>query len=411
LNILIVSQHFWPETFRINEVVTSLRRNGCNVTVLTGQPNYPEGKVFNGYRALSSGKEIHPEGYTIVRVPLVPRGSGSVVGMIANYLSFVVAATVMAPWLLRGQRFDAIFVYAISPILQAIPAIVIKWLKRVSLTVWVQDLWPQSLEVTGFIKNKTVLGVVRTLTRWIYRRSDLLLVQSEAFIPEVGAMAGAVPVRYHPNPGDLPHAQVLSDDAGYELRPGFNVVVAGNVGTAQSPDTLLNAARALVDQADIRIVVVGSGSRLDWLRRQAAELGLDNLEFAGRFPSTAMPAIFAQASALLVTLGKETILTQTIPSKISSYLAAGRPIIGSIDGEGAHIINAARAGITAPAEDAPALAAAILAMRDAGDAMRAQWGQSGKRYFDENFEPGKLALTLESLLREAGPNATGMGVE
>ena len=402
MNILIVSQHFWPETFRINEVVTSLRQIGCNVTVLTGQPNYPDGIVFKGYRALAAKREVHPEGYTIIRVPLVPRGRGSALGMVLNYLSFVVAGTLFAPWLLRGQRFDAIFVYAISPILQAIPAIVLKWLKRATLTVWVQDLWPQSLEVTGFVRNKAILGVVGSLTRWIYRRCDLLLVQSEAFVADVQTMAGPVAVRYHPNPGEIQQVDPPSKEVAYTLGRGFNIVVAGNVGTAQSPATLLDAARALADQGDIRIVVVGSGSRLDWLRQQALDCGLKNLEFAGRFPPSAMPTIFAQASALLVTLGKETILTQTIPSKIASYLAAGRPIIGSIDGEGARIIIEARAGITVPAEDPAALAKAIVEMRDVDEATRTQWGRSGKRYFDENLDPGKLARTLEALLREAG---------
>jgi glycosyltransferase involved in cell wall biosynthesis len=399
---LIVSQHFWPETFRINEVVTSLRRVGCQLTVLTGQPNYPEGSVFKGYRASAFGTEIHPEGYTIIRVPVVPRGTGSALGMIANYISFVVTATLIGPWLLRGRRFDAIFVYAISPILQAIPAVVIKWLKRVPLTIWVQDLWPQSLEVTGFVRNKSILAAVGILTRWIYRRSDLLLVQSEGFVPEVTAMAGEVPVRYHPNPGDLQDQRLLGDDRGYTLRPGFNVVFAGNVGTAQSPDTLLNAARELSNQTDIRIVVVGTGSRLDWLRQEAKEQRLNNLEFAGRFPASDMAGIFAQASALLVVLGKGNILTQTIPSKVSSYLAAGKPIIGSIDGEGASVIREAGAGIAVPAEDAHALASAIVAARDADDATRLQWGLSGKRYFDEHFDPDKLALRLKSLLQEAG---------
>lgn len=208
-------------------------------------------------------------------------------------------------------------------------------------------------------------------------------------------------MRYHPNPGDLQDQRFSGGDRVYALRPGFNVVFAGNVGTAQSPDTLLNAARELSNQPDIRIVVVGTGSRLDWLRQEAKEQRLDNLEFAGRFPASYMAGIFAQASALLVVLGKGAILTQTVPSKVSSYLAAGKPIIGSIDGEGAHVIREAGAGIAVPAEDVHALASAIVAMRDADDATRLQWGQSGKRYFDEHFDPDKLALDLKSLLQEA----------
>src|ERR1019366_840090 len=153
--------------------------------------------------AWGAGRDVHESAIKVFRVPVVPRGRGAAWRLAANYLSFVVGASLLGPWLLRGERFDVIFVYGISPILQAVPGILLKWLKRAALITWVQDLWPQSLEVTGFVRNRWLLSRVASIVRWIYRHNDLLLVQSRAFVPIVQSMAGGVPVRYHPNPGDL----------------------------------------------------------------------------------------------------------------------------------------------------------------------------------------------------------------
>lgn len=202
LHVLVLSQHYWPETFRINEITDSLRECGCDVSVLTGQPNYPDGAIFDGYRAGGWGEQTHPGGYPIFRVPLLPRGGGKALQLVGNYLSFVVTASLLGPWLLRRRRVDVVFVYGTSPILQAIAAIVVARIKGAALVTWVQDLWPQSLEVTGYVRNPRLLASVAALVRWIYRRCDLLLVQSQAFVPTVRAMAGGVPVEVHPNPGE-----------------------------------------------------------------------------------------------------------------------------------------------------------------------------------------------------------------
>src|SRR5690242_12868227 len=156
MRVLILSQHFWPETFRINEVAHSLREAGCEVEVLTGQPNYPDGAVFPGYRAFSSGREDF-DGIPVHRVPLMPRGRSGALRLIGNYLSFIASASLVGPWRLRGRRYDVIFVYGTSPILQAIAALMLRLFKRCPVAVWVQDLWPQSLQVTGYVRNPRVL--------------------------------------------------------------------------------------------------------------------------------------------------------------------------------------------------------------------------------------------------------------
>lgn len=391
MKVLLLSQHFWPESFRINEVAQSLVEQGCEVTVLTGKPNYPEGRLFPGYRIGGLQRERH-EGYEIVRVPLWPRGQGGARKLVLNYLSFLLCASVLGPWALRGRRFDVIFVYGTSPILQAIAAIVLKRVKRAALVTWVQDLWPDSLQITGFVKNPRVLAAVAVVVRWIYRRTDLLLVQSEAFVAPVRRMAGGTPVAVHHNPGD--RALPATAGAALQLRPGFNIVFAGNLGTVQALDTVLDAAALLGPHSPIRWVLVGSGARAAWLAEQVAARGLSQVDLPGRFEPAQMPAIFAQADALLVSLIGGEAMSQTIPSKIQAYLAAGRPLLASMDGEGARVVRESGAGLSSPAQDAAALAAAAQQLAGLSAPDREAMGLAGQRYFDEHFEPAKLARQL-----------------
>lgn len=398
--MLVLSQYYWPETFRITEVVQCLREVGCDMTVLTGQPNYPDGLVADGYSAMSIRTQRR-DGLPIHRVPLVPRANGSSLRLALNYLSFILSAMVFGPWLLRGQRVDAILVYAPSPILQAIPAVWLAWLKGARLVTWVQDLWPESLSATGFVRNPRVLAGVAVVVRWIYRRNDLLLVQSRAFVEPVERMAGRTPVLYHPNPGELAFRAPPSGGApALELEPGFNVVFAGNLGTVQALDTVLAAAKLLQGTPDVRFVLVGSGSRLEWLRQEVRRLNLTNVQLPGRFAPQDMPGLLAQASALLVSLSRDPILAQTVPSKVQAYLAAARPIIASLDGEGARVIEEASAGLTCPAQDAQALAGAVLQLRALPHDERVRMGQRGRAYYERNFEPGALADRLSRLLED-----------
>jgi glycosyltransferase involved in cell wall biosynthesis len=362
---------------------------------LTGQPNYPQGEVFDGYYSGGFGPQLHELGYDIYRVPIVSRGRGGAIGLAANYFSFVLSASLLGPWLLRKQHFDVIFVYAPSPIFQAIPAVWLAFLKHAKLVTWVQDLWPQSLEATGFVRNRRALGVVAVLVRWIYRRCDLLLVQSKAFITPVQAMACKAPVKYHPNPGELAFSKMQSlGPPALLLAPGFNVVFAGNLGIVQALGTVLDAAELLLSHPDVRIVLVGSGSRSEWLQQEVTRRGLPNVQLPGRYAPEAMPGILAQASALLVSLTRSPIMGQTVPSKVQAYLAAGKPIIASLDGEGTRVIEQSGAGVCCSAEDAAGLAAAVLRLRALPADTLKRMGEAGHIYYKQHFDPAVLATKL-----------------
>lgn len=395
MRVLIVSQYFWPESFRINDVVRSLVERGIEVHVLTGKPNYPGGAFFDGY--CSWGCQVEPLlGATVYRLPMLARGQRSTWRLIFNYLSFVTSGLLFAPWLLRRNRYDLVFVHGMSPILQAIPALFIGWLKRLKVILWVQDLWPESLEATGYIRNQRVLGLVQKIVRLIYMRTDLLLVQSLGFVAPVLALAPGKRVVYYPNsvesffcePSDVPLPLI---DA---LETGFAVVFAGNVGTGQAVEVIVEAAALLIDYPDINFVVFGQGSRWEWMQEQVQQRGLINLHLPGRYPVETMPGLMQKASALLVTLADQPIFAATVPNKVQAYLAAGRPILACLNGEGARLVTEAGAGLAIQAENAQGLAAAVLQLYQMPTEKRAVLGANGRRYFKEHFDHDELISQL-----------------
>jgi glycosyltransferase involved in cell wall biosynthesis len=394
MRVLIVSQYFWPESFRINEVAKSLLEKGVEVEVLTGKPNYPRGEIFEGYRAWGCQQESR-HGIAIRRIPLLARGRGGW-RLALNYLSFVISGILFATWLLRGRRFDVIFVYAPSPILQTIPAIFLGWLKGCPVVLWVQDLWPQSLSATGHVKNKIILKLVERIVRFIYRHVDLLLVQSEAFIAPVSALASGTPVKYYPNSVDesfsMPATTVVPDVPG--LGHGFSVVFAGNIGSAQAVEVIVEAATFLKEQTDIQFVVLGDGSCREWMLQQAKACNLGNLHLPGRFPVETMPGFMQKASVLLVTLADQEIFAATVPNKVQAYMAAGRPIIACLRGEGARLVIAAKAGLAVPAGDGKALAEAVLQLYRMSAVVREGMGRNGRAYFQEHFDHDRLVDQL-----------------
>lgn len=402
MNVLVITQYFWPEGFRINDVVRSLVDKGIKVDVLTGKPNYPDGKFFHGYRRWGCEAE-RLLGASVYRVPILLRGERGALRLALNYLSFVITGLLLGPWLLRNKRYDVVFVYGVSPIFSAIPAVFLAWLKGRKLVLWVQDLWPDSLAATGYVRNPRVLRAVEWVVRWIYRHTDLLLVQSRAFEAPVAALAPGKPIAYYPNSVDATFAEPPSPDVALPdvpaLDEGFAVVFAGNVGAGQAVEVMVEAAELLKDVPQIRFVVFGQGSRWDWMREQVKARGLTNLHLPGRFPVNTMPGLMQKAGALLVTLADEPIFALTVPNKVQAYMAAGRPILACLNGEGARLVEEAQAGLSVPAQDAKALAAAVLQLYQMPAEDRARLGANGRRYFKAHFDHDKLVDELMAHLR------------
>ncbi|OZO02466.1 glycosyltransferase WbuB [Pseudomonas sp. IB20] len=404
MNIAIVTQYFYPESFIINDIVEELACLGHTVEVFTGQPNYPEGDTYEGYDPAACSEQIYKGSVKVNRVPLRPRKSGGAKNLLLNYLSFVKNGVRYFPKQNAGKQFDAIIVFAVSPITAAIPAIVLKRSSKAHLMVWVQDLWPETLKATGFIKNPLLLKAIGVLVRLIYAQADTVLVQSEAFISSASKYVSKDKLVYYPNSYRAPAPQAKpADGLPFEisqlLLSNFCVVFAGNLGFAQSLETIVDAAKALL-HLDCKIVVVGSGSRLDWVQEQKHHHQLHNLELVGRLPSSVMPELFAKSEALLVTLKCEEIFALTIPSKIQAYMAAGKPILAALDGEGARIVAQAGAGLCSPAEDAAALAKNIEALYEATPEKRADYGAAAFRFFCDNYEMKTQCRRLVQIIEE-----------
>lgn len=411
MRVLVVSQYFWPETFLINSVVSRLEQEGCEVTVVTGKPNYPEGRVFDGYNTWGVQRETYQRA-EVLRVPLWPRGQNSRIGLVLNYLSFAILGSLITPWALRGRPCDVVFVYAPSPLTQAYVGLVLKWVKRAPMLLWVQDLWPESLTEAGGLRNPHLLALVKWAVRRIYTRTDRLLIQSQAFRAPIKALVPDHPeIYYLPNslPEDpaaapaSPRAEALAE----QLATGFSVVFAGNLGQAQGLETVLEAAALVRDLSEVKIYLIGSGRMEEQLRARIADLQLTNVVLPGRFPVSDMPLLLSAASALLVTLRPAPIFSYTIPNKLQAYLAAGRPVIAALDGEGARILDEAGAGLSCPAGDPEALAAAIRKLHSAPRLEIERMSIAGRAYFEGHFSLPGLTSNLISHFAQAAVAKSG----
>jgi glycosyltransferase involved in cell wall biosynthesis len=403
LRILVVSQYFWPENFRVNDLVKEWVQRGHEVTVLTGIPNYPAGKVFKPYREQPSAFAEY-EGANVVRVPMLPRGTGGL-RLILNYMSFVLGACSFGPWCLRGKSADVIFVFEPSPVTVGLPAVWLGKIKKVPVVFWALDLWPETLAAMGVVRSPQVLGWVGHMVRFIYNRCTLVLGQSRGFLGSIARYCDdKAKIRYFPSWAE----DVFSDDSVQpapevpEWADGFTVVFAGNIGDAQDMPAVLDAAERLKDNTRIRWVIVGDGRKSGWLQSEVILRGLDKqVLLPGRFPVERMPSFYAHADALLVSLKRDQVFSMTIPGKVQSYLMAGIPLLGMLDGEGAAVIRDAQAGFTCEAGDGTCLARAVLALATMSPAERNQLGLNGRKYCQQEFGRAQLMDRLEALLTEA----------
>lgn len=404
MRVLIVSQYFWPESFRINNLATELAARGHRVTILTGQPNYPDGKFFSGYGWFKRRREKYGD-VEILRVPLVPRGNGGGVRLALNYLSFALFSIVFSPIVLWRHKFDIIFVCQLSPVTVGLPALLLKMLKRVPVIFWILDLWPESLAATGTVRSPAVLKMVGALVGFIYRGCDKIIVSSRGFSDKVAEKLGHAPpgrIEYFPNWQEPEYDSGEGSASPREPLPaGFRILFAGNIGAAQDFETILTVAERLKDYRDIHWVILGDGRRFAWVKEQVELRGLTrSFHLKGRHPANAMPEFFSQADVMLVTLKRDPLFALTVPGKIQSYMACGRPVIAALDGEGGRLIDEAGAGLSVPAEDITGLSEAILTMYRLPKEEREMMGIRGKTYCHKNFDRETLMDRLEGWMRE-----------
>lgn len=400
MRLLVVAQYFWPENFRINDLVTELMQRGHEITVLTGKPNYPDGVIFKEF--LDNPEKFSTyQGAKVIRVPLFPRGKGGW-RLILNYFSFAFNATFIGLWKLRTKEFDAIFSFEPSPITVALPAIALRKQKKIPFTFWILDLWPETLEAIGVVRSKILLKWIGKLVTFIYNRTDLILAQSQSFIPQIRQYAGTNShIEYYPSWSEtLPDledapaaAEVIADNNK------FNIVFAGNIGEAQDFPAILAAAEHLKHHDSIHWLIVGDGRHAEWVASEIIKRGLKKkIVMLGRHPLERMPSFFKHADALLVSLKDTPIFSMTIPGKVQTYLATGIPIIAMLNGEGADIIEKAQAGLTCPAGDSQKLSEMVLKLSHMSLDERQRMGNNGKILNETTFNRERLISQLEEWL-------------
>lgn len=404
LRIAIVTQYFWPEEFRINDLTRELVRRGHQVQVLTGHPNYPSGQFAEGYGGLVPRTE-EADGATVLRVPLLPRKRGTGRQLFLNYLSFAASAVALGPALVRGP-VDAVLAFEPSPVTVAGPALALGRVKRAPVFMWVQDLWPNTLAAMGVLAGRLPRRAALTVSGALHRPMDGLLVQSRSFYGPLGEQGVNLNrVHYVPNwAEELYRPIAVPDDAPERQRMpnGFTILFAGNLGVAQGLDVVLGAAERLAALNDLHWVFLGSGRQENWLRREVELRGLQrNVHLVGRRPVTEMPTWFSLADVLLASLRPDPVYRLTLPSKLQTYLACGTPILASLDGEGARVVEESGAGIAVPAGDPAALASAAQRLLEADPKHRAEMGRQAVAYAREHFDRTRVINQIEGLLHDA----------
>lgn len=393
MKILVISQYYDPEPFRITDICKELAKRGHEVTVVTGVPNYPEGVIYPGYEKGNRQDEV-VDGVRIHRCFTIPRKSGAVYRLL-NYFSYAISASLYARKL--PGDFDVVFVNQLSPVMMTWAGMAYSRKHGTPLLMYCLDLWPESLTAGGIQRDSFLFRVFHRISRKIYTRMDKILVTSRMFTTYLAEQFGIAKekIAYLPQYAE----SLFRELPAAPEKQGWNFTFAGNVGEAQSVETILYAAAKLQD-TEAKFHIVGGGSELSYMQTLAKELHLENVTFYGRRPLEEMPEFYAMSDAMLVTLKADPVLSLTLPGKVQSYMAAGKPIIGAIDGETATVIEEANCGFCGRAEDAQALAENIRRFISCDH--KAQLGQKGRTYyekwFDKNLFMDRLEQEMKALL-------------
>lgn len=399
VKILIITQYFYPENFKSNDLAFELQKRGHDITVITGIPNYPEGEIFDGYGFFKKRKQLI-DGVKIYRSLLLPRGKGGGLRLFANYYSFAFFASVKAFFLGFNQRFDAILVHEPSPITQYYPALLMNKLWKIPVYFWVMDLWPESLSIAGGIKNKFVLNYYTNVVKRFYTNSKKILITSKGFreaINEKGNFNDKIV--YFPNWAE---DSISEGNKNFPIPPmpdGFKVMFAGNIGEAQDLDNIMRAALELRDKKHIHFILVGDGRKMPFVKEFVEQNNLnETVHIMGRFPVESMSSFFDKADIMLVTLKDDPIFNLTVPAKLQAYMSASKPIVAMLNGEGSENVIDADCGFTVQAGDYRGLSETILKASLLSYDELETLGQNSRSYYESYFKMSACISNLEDIM-------------
>ena len=391
-HILVISQFFYPEQFRINDMCCEWVKRGYRVTVLTGIPNYPQGKIYDGYGCLKKRKEIW-NGIEIIRIPEIPRGK-STMGMILNYLSFPISGFFWK--IFTKAKADYVFMFETSPMTQCVIGVWYAKKHKVPLYLYAQDLWPENVEVVTGITNPIVIQPIQWMVDYIYENCNEIFVTSPSFVKAVCDRKKKVPqekVHYWPQYAEefyfpLERKCVPEIPENNE----FKVMFTGNVGYAQGLEILPKTALLLKEKGEkILFCIVGEGRYLPQFKEEIKKLQVeDYFCLISRQPATRIPELLAAADAAFLSFMETKLFEMTIPAKLQSYMACGMPVLAAAGGESKRVIEEAACGLCTPSGDANALAESIIRMMQLSANKLQEMKSNSRNYFEENFEKQKL---------------------
>jgi glycosyltransferase involved in cell wall biosynthesis len=399
MKLLFISQYFYPESFKGNDIVFDFVKRGHDVTVLTAKPNYPRGKFYDGYSFFGK-KEEYIQGAKIIRTPIFPRRNGKGIYLLINYLSFVFFSYFTCIFRIR-DKYDAIFVQQLSPVTMALPGLWIKKRQNTPICVWVLDLWPESVSSASSFNNLILLSFLDRLVKKIYNKADMILISSEFFRKSIsGKIKNKYkPIIYFPNWAEETYTNQIPlnlDTDLPSLPSGTKIMFAGNVGEAQDFESVLKAAEITKHaNANIYWIIVGDGRKIDWLKNEIVRRHLKNVILLGRFPLETLPSLFKEADVMLVSLKDTPTLALTVPAKIQAYMASSKIILGMINGEANELINKAQCGFSVNAGRYEDLAEKALCLSKISKEEKDKFEQNARTYYENNFEKEKLLTDLE----------------
>lgn len=418
LHILVVSQYFYPETFRINDMAEEWVKRGYKVTVLTGIPNYPMGKFFDGYGYHSRRREQW-NGIEIIRIPLIPRGSInhkilSAMGMVGNYFSFVVSGW----WwqAVNDIRTDIVFTYEVSPMTQALVGVWYAKKHHIPHFLYVQDLWPENVEAVAGIKSRAVIMLINRMVDYIYKNTDRIFVTSRSFVDAVVNRKVKVArnkVHYWPQYAEEFYRPLVREDvrkAAEKDSPvwlipdddSFKIAFTGNIGTAQGLDILPKAAEKLKEkdrEKEIRFVIVGDGRYLETFEKEIRKRKVEELFIMiPRQGAEEIPKLLACCDAAFLSFSDRELWEKTIPAKLQSYMACSMPIIAAVKGETERVIREADCGVCVPIGDVEELVKKIKELVNMSLEERKELGKNGREYCEKYFDKKKLMDGIDGYL-------------
>ncbi|MGV3629837.1 MAG: glycosyltransferase family 4 protein [Bacteroidota bacterium] len=400
--ILIYTNHFFPENFKVNEIVDTLKEDDVKIRVVTCVPNYPTGRFFDGYGIFKRSREVQGN-VTIRRLPMISRGKGSRLRLVMNYVSYFCSTLLYTLYMaIIRRKYDVVFVHHTSPIMITYPPRVYKFFfRKTKLILWDLDIWPDTLKAVDVVTGEKTLRRIEKLVMFLYKKYDHILVGSQSFVEIVKKRVNNITVSYFPNwaEDNIANREIIVPEKEPVFpSTGLNIMFAGNIGQAQDMESVFRIAQEVRD-LPVNWLFVGDGRMRSWLEQESKKQDMEQaFYFYGNNPITLMPYFFSKADIMLVSLKEAEIFAKTVPAKVQAYMASGKPILGMISGEGAALIREAGCGWTAESSDYKGMADHIREHNGISADELSRIGNKGREFYLSHFRKELRTVQLRKLM-------------